>query len=97
MPGFSLTKKAKNDMKDIARFTHKRWGKKQRNLYLHSLDDCFHQLSMNPAMGRSCSEIKTDYHKFPVGSHVVFYRTKADEQIEIVRILHKSMDVDLQL
>jgi len=30
MPNFSLTKKAKDDLKKIARFTQKRWGRDQR-------------------------------------------------------------------
>ena len=97
MSKFSLTEKAKDDLKKIARFTQKRWGKVQRNTYLRSLDGCFHQLSDNPAMGRSCDEIKPGYYKFPTGSHVVFYRCKTERMIEIVRILHESMDVELQL
>lgn len=52
MPKFSLTEKAKDDLKKIARFTHKRWGKEHRNTYLKSLDDCFQQLGDNPAMGK---------------------------------------------
>ena len=96
MPKFSLTEKAKDDLKKIARFTQKRWGKEQRNIYLESLDSCFHQLGNNPAMGRACEEIKPGYYKFPTGSHVVYYRGKTEKQIEIVRVLHESMDVELQ-
>ena len=96
MPKFSLTEKAKDDLKKIARFTEKRWGKEQRNTYLKSLDSCFHQLGENPAMGRSCDEIKSGYYKFPTGSHVVYYRSKTEKQIEVVRVLHESMDVELQ-
>ena len=97
MPKFSLTEKAKDDLKKIAHFTQKRWGKEQRNSYLKSLDDCFQQLGDNPAMGKSCAEIKPGYYKFPTGSHVVYYRGNTEEQIEIVRVLHESMDVELQL
>ncbi len=97
MPNFYLTEKAKSDLKNIARFTQKRWGKEQRNLYLKSMDECFQQLSINPAMGRACSEVKSGFHKFPTGSHVIYFRSKNEKQIEIVRILHESMDVELQL
>ncbi len=96
MPNFSLTEAAKNDLKNIARFTQKRWGREQRNHYLKSLDDCFYQLSSNPAMGKACGEIRPGYHKFPTGSHVAYYRTKSNQQIEIVRILHENMDVNTQ-
>ncbi len=93
---FTLTEAAKSDLKDIARFTQKRWGVEQRNKYLKVLDDSFHQLARNPAAGRSCNEIKTGYYKFPTGSHMIFYRKKVDLKIQIVRILHESMDVEIQ-
>ena len=93
---FSLTEAAKRDLKDIARFTQKRWGLEQRNKYLKTLDDSFHQLASNPATGRACNEIKVGYYKFPTGSHMIFYRKKSELKIQIVRVLHESMDVELQ-
>ena len=96
MSGFSLTEKAKSDLKNVARFTQKRWGRDQRNLYLKSLDDCFQRLSRNPSMGKACSDLRPGYHKFPTGSHVVYFRSKTNKQIEIVRVLHENMDVETQ-
>jgi len=93
MAGFILTGKAKEDLKDIARFTQKRWGKEQRNKYLQIFDNSFQTLARNPAMGRECREIRVGYYKFPTGSHVIFYRRITGQPIEIVRILHESMDV----
>jgi toxin ParE1/3/4 len=37
------------------------------------------------------------YHKFPTGSHVIYFRSISKSQVEIVRILHESMDVENQL
>ena len=96
MPNFSLTEAAKNDLKNIARFTQKRWGREQRNHYLKTLDDCFHQLCSKPAMGKTCDEIRPGYHKFPTGSHIVYYRSKSNQQIDIVRVLHENMNVNTQ-
>ena len=93
---FTLTEVAKSDLKNIARFTQKRWGLEQRNKYLKTLDDCFHQLASNPATGRACNEIKVGYYKFPTGSHMIFYRKKTDLKIQIVRVLHESMDIEMQ-
>jgi toxin ParE1/3/4 len=95
MPNFSLTETAKSDLKNIARFTQKRWGREQRNHYLKTLDDCFHQLSNNPNMGKVCGEIRPGYYKLPTGSYI-YYRSKSNESIEIVRVLHENMDVDTQ-
>lgn len=97
MTSFTLTGKAKGDLKDIARFTQKRWGRDQRNKYLGMLDNNFHQLARNPTMGRDCSEIMPGYSKFPTGSHVIYFRKRSTKLIEIVRVLHESMDVGGQL
>ncbi|MDA5312482.1 type II toxin-antitoxin system RelE/ParE family toxin, partial [Vibrio cholerae] len=32
--------------------------------------------------------------KFPQGSHVIFYQQIGSQQIRVIRILHKSMDVN---
>lgn len=97
MATFILTEKAKSDLKDIARFTQKRWGRDQRNKYLKDLDACFFRLSENPSLGRECNEVRTGYQKFPTGSHVIYFRSISKSKVEIVRILHESMDVELQL
>ena len=82
---------------DIGRYTEKKWGAEQRNIYIKQLDNCFTQLSENPMLGISCEHISKDYQKLPQGSHLIFYKSKTEEIIEIIRILHKSMDVKLKL
>ncbi|MCU7942517.1 MAG: type II toxin-antitoxin system RelE/ParE family toxin [Candidatus Thiodiazotropha sp. (ex Cardiolucina cf. quadrata)] len=97
MPTFKLKAKAKDDLKAIAIFTQKRWGRNQRNKYLEQLDDSFHQLADNPNLGNICDYIRPGYRKFPVISHVVYYRISSAECVEIIRILHKHMDVSSKL
>jgi len=92
LPHFSLTNAAKNDLVGIAKYTQQRWGVGQRDKYLAQLDDMFHQLADNPELGKRCDYIKRGYRKFPIASHVIYYRT-ASSQIEIIRVLHKRMDV----
>ena len=94
---FSLTRKAREDLKSIATYTQKQWGKKQRRIYAKQFDDAFHMLADNPDLGKRCSYIKSGYKKFPNSSHIIFYRTLDDKQIEIVRILHKRMDARSKL
>lgn len=92
MSHFLLTNAAKRDLIGIAIFTQQRWGIDQRDKYLAQLDYMFHQLAGNPGLGRNCDYIKHGYRKFPIASHVIYYRTFSD-QIEIIRVLHKRMDV----
>ena len=91
---FILTQKARSDLVAIAIYTQRRWNREQRNIYLKQLDDTFHALANNPQLGKSCDYIKHGYRKFPQGSHVIFYRQSSPVIIEVVRILHKQMDVN---
>ena len=94
MSSFTLTQSAKADLRSIARFTEKRWGLRQRNIYIKQFDDAFHMLTETPAIGQKCDYIKDEYLKFPQGSHVIFYKVTIQLNIEIIRILHKNMDVN---
>ena len=49
-----------------------------------------------PQLGRACDEIRKGYRKHHVGRHLIFYR-QTTSHIEIIRILHESMDVDSHL
>lgn len=96
MEQFQLSKEAKNDLRSIAVFTENRWGRTQRNLYIKQLDEAFLMLVQNPNLGISCDSIRDSYRKFPQGSHIIFYKRDAKSNILVVRILHKSMDYNLQ-
>ena len=96
MPSFKLSAKAKIDLKKIAVFTEKRWGRVQRNVYLLQFDQCFHQLADNPAMGTTSDKVRTGYRQFPQGSHLIFYKISDKDIVEIIRILHKNMVPKLQ-
>ncbi len=94
MSSFTLTQSAKADLRSIARFTEKRWGLRQRNVYIKQFDDAFHMLTETPAIGQNCDFIKEEYLKFPQGSHIIFYTVTIQLNIEIIRILHKNMDIN---
>ena len=93
MSTFKLTRRAKADLKSIAKFTEKRWGREQRYIYIKQFDDTFHVLSDTLGIGSNCNYIKENYQKFPHGSHIIFYRITAPNSLQIIRILHKNMDV----
>ncbi|WP_065188828.1 type II toxin-antitoxin system RelE/ParE family toxin [Shewanella woodyi] len=97
MRSFELTNAAKSDLKRIAIYTHHKWGREQRNSYIKQFDDTFHMLSNSPLAGKSCDEIKVGYKKFPIGSHIIFYKAASNSKILVIRILHKRMDVEPNL
>ncbi|WP_075172565.1 type II toxin-antitoxin system RelE/ParE family toxin [Neptunomonas phycophila] len=97
MSAFTLTQRAKSDLKAIAKFTENHWGRAHRNIYIKQFDEAFHMLAGSPSMGKNCDFIKFGYHKFPQGSHIIFYKVVPNRTIEIIRILHKNMDVASRL
>jgi len=97
MGAFTLTNKAKADLKSIAAYTQRKWGKEQRRIYLKQFDDAFHLLANTPEAGTKCDFIKLGYRKFPNASHIIFYRSLSNAKIEVVRVLHKRMDVETNL
>lgn len=87
---------AREDLKNIGRYTFKNWGLEHRNIYLSQLNDRFEKLLAMPQIGRCCDDIREGYRRFREGEHVIFYCF--DEQtLDIIRILHKNMDVESHL
>jgi toxin ParE1/3/4 len=97
MSGFILTNKAKADLKEIGIYTQDHWGREQRDKYLTMIDACFHELADNPDKGKDCSDILSGYRKYGIGSHMIFYCSKQNDLIEIVRVLHGRMDIETRL
>ncbi len=91
---FRLTPRAKDDLMSIGRYTLRKWGKKQRNRYLHELDERFQWLAEQPHMGKHRPDIEVDenYYCYLQGSHIIFYLIH-DEGIDIIGIPHQSMDI----
>ena len=94
---FLLTNSAKKDVIEIGRYTASTWGKRQRDKYLKQLDDAFKLLGRQPELGKHADDLKKGYRKYNHGSHIIFYRTGTDSKIVVIRILHKSMDVEKHL
>ncbi len=89
-----VTRKAHADLVAIGQFTAQEWGIARRNKYLKQLDNCFLQISKNPESGFACDFIANGYRKFPIASHLIFYKQNSEGIIEIIRVLHQMMDVE---
>lgn len=87
-----VTAKARNDLFQIGRYTESKWGTSQRNHYLKQLDEAFNLIADSPNIGKDRSHVLAGYRSFQQGSHVIYYRES--ETIEIIRVLHKRMDVE---
>jgi toxin ParE1/3/4 len=91
MTGFVLRPHAQRDVEEIWDYTAEKWDSDQAEIYILSVKRTLEMLADDPRLGRACEEIRAGYRKHRTGSHIVFYRALNDG-IEIVRILHQSMD-----
>lgn len=87
---------ARADLKNIGRYTAQQWDIEQRNNYLLRFDERFKILSANPNIGHCCDEIHKGYRRFREGEHVIFY-CLTEKTLDIIRILHKNMDIEQHL
>lgn len=93
---FALTRKAEDDLRAIGRYTEGKWGVAQRNRYLKQFDDAFHTLGKNPAIGKECDDVMPGYRTFTEGSHVIFCKPGTTDAIEVIRMMHLSMDAQAE-
>jgi toxin ParE1/3/4 len=93
MPDYKLTHKAVEDLTGIWNYTVEKWSEKQADKYYRLLIDNFDELSRNPGLGKSYSDIIENILGFRVGRHIIFYRIIQSNKIEILRILHEKMDL----
>ena len=87
---------ASAELRAIARTTKARWGDRQARLYVAELRDRINSLREFPNRFPAFGPEHPGLRKMRCGSHAVFYRIDG-EQIEIVRILHESMDFATRL
>lgn len=96
MTRYFLTPAAQADLSDIWDFTSERWGQDQAERYVLQIRTAASDLAHGRKPSRSAADIRSDYRKCLVGSHVVYFRD-ANDGIAIIRILHQSMDPNAHL
>jgi toxin ParE1/3/4 len=87
---FHFSRRAEADLMNIGAYTLRTWGEDQTIRYLGDLEGCCQMLAGNPALGRTCGEVRPGLRRMEYGRHVVFYREDA-EGILVSRILHQRM------
>jgi toxin ParE1/3/4 len=91
MKRYRLSRLAEADLESIWEYSVAHWGVDQAEAYVRDLQRAIEAAAANPRLGRACDEIRPGYFKRAIGSHIVFYR-RADQLIDIARILHQRMD-----
>ncbi|MGH7598441.1 MAG: type II toxin-antitoxin system RelE/ParE family toxin [bacterium] len=91
MPQVKLTIKAREDIKEIGRYTGQKWGRAKRIDYLRQLRVRMRDLGEGRITGRPRHDLPGSPWNSHVGRHVIFYHPVADG-IEVVRVLYDAMD-----
>lgn len=92
---YGLSPLAVADLEDIWRYTAENWSVRQAEIYHAAVVAAFEGLASGQKIGRA-TDIRDDYFKYAVGSHVIYYILR-DTEIAIIRILHRRMDVGRHL
>ena len=92
---YALSPLAEQDLEAIYLYTLRTWSREQALSYHSDLVAAFEGLAAGTKRGRPAI-IRDAYLKLPVGSHMVFFRI-AHDTIEIIRVLHQSMDAPRHL
>lgn len=92
---YKLSEAAARDIEELFAQSISNFGQTQTEVYVRALKECLDLLGQFPEMGISSEEIRPGYRRFSHQSHVIFYRPEP-EFVLIVRVLHKSMDVNRQ-
>jgi toxin ParE1/3/4 len=92
MKKLAIAAAARDDLRDIKQYTERVWGADQARRHLVALKARFALLRERSRLGRPREELGAGLRSLPSGRHVIFYKDM-DDRIEVVRILHASMDV----
>lgn len=97
MPKLLFSNKAINDLSSIWEYTTENWSEQQADKYYNSLIDSCNQILLMPEIGKNYDIILKGLKGYQYGKHIIFYFQKEYSIIEIIRILHKRMDLKNRL
>lgn len=84
---------ANEDLINIWIFTYENWGADQADLYLDRMEEKIFSLAENPKKYRLRQQFTPAVRICPHESHIIIYIDDSDS-IDIIRVLHDSMDTE---
>jgi toxin ParE1/3/4 len=87
-----FTPAALSDLRSIREYTFEKWGAAQERFYLDGLWAKFEEILEQPTKWRTRPDLFVGCQIASQGRHVILFRIR-DSVLQIVRILHSSMDL----
>lgn len=97
MANYRISKQAIIDLEKIWLYTYNKWSLEQADRYHNLIINEIEFISRNYNLSRRIDYIRQNYRVSKAKSHLVFFRCAEDGVVEIVRILHQSMDIKNRL
>ena len=97
MANIIFRQKAIDDLNAIWDYTSKKWSEKQADKYYTFIKFACSGIAVEPSIGKEYYGIERDLLGFKSGKHIIFYHVISKNQIEIIRILHETMDLENRL
>lgn len=97
MAKYELTNKAVEDLTGIWEYTIEKWSEQQSDTYYNLLLDICQEIANKPELGKNYDGITKDLFGIKTNRHIVFYRKRINQPVEITRILHERMDLKNRL
>ncbi|WP_187477907.1 type II toxin-antitoxin system RelE/ParE family toxin [Amniculibacterium sp. G2-70] len=95
---YKISVEAKNDIEKIWLYTFENWSLKQADRYFDLIMDEVEYIAENPNSGKDYSDVRKGYLRSRIKSHFIFYKVnKKQNEVEIIRVLHQSMDIENRL
>lgn len=94
---YTLTVKARSDLKSIMRYTLEKWGERKVEEYTNGLYNLLEKLAHDTNLGlkRNWPEFEdSGIRSFVYKSHVIYYTPAKNNKIRIIRILHQRQDIE---
>lgn len=88
-----LRQAAINDLTNIWNYTLQKWSEKQSDKYHQAIKSACNEIAKNPNSGKPYPEISKNLFGLKSGKHIVFYYQTSKDEVDVVRILHESMDL----
>lgn len=88
-----LRQEAIDDLSDIWHYTLHEWSENQADKYYEKIKFACKEIGKNQNIGKLYTEISKYLFGLKTGKHIIFYHLISEDEIEVIRILHESMDL----
>ena len=90
-----LSPLAEADLEEIWLYTFRQWSLEQADKYHRGIMAAIDGLASGRMIGQR-TYVREGYWKYRAGMHTIYFRC-SDDYLDVIRILHGHMDVDMRL